>query len=88
MGFIEDANIGWFPLETMALKDDLPSFEQLRLERESPENAPPRKTLAIVARYPLNEKNWPFTFKGCHPAKRWRRPTDAELTQARKFYGK
>lgn len=85
MGF-HKALGGWFPLLTMALKDDLPSKEQMRLEAESPETAPPRATLAIVAQWPESETKWPYTFKGCHPVKQWRKPTEEELVKARHFY--
>ena len=76
----------WFPLQTMAMKDDLPSAEQMRLERESPATAPPRAVLLIVAQWPESELSWPYTFKGCHPVKQWRRPTDDELIKAKHFY--
>lgn len=78
--------IGWLPLQTMALTDDLPSVEQMRLEAEH--EAPPRRILAIVAQWLESATSWPYTFKGCHPVKEWRRPTKEELFKARIFYGK
>lgn len=77
---------GWFPFLTKALRDDLPSAEQLRLERESPATAPPRAVLGILAQWPMTKDSWPFTFKGSHPVKEWRRPTEEELKKARHFY--
>ena len=77
--------IGWLPMETLALRDDLPSKEQRRLEYEH--EAPPRKILAIVARLPLRDGSWPYVFKGTHPAKEWRRPTADEMKRARVFLG-
>jgi len=78
--------LGWFPFQTKAMKDDLPSAEQLRLEREAPESAPPRRTLAILAQWLESDHNWPYTFQNCHPVKEWRKPTEDELKRARHFY--
>jgi len=69
MGFIEP--IGWFPMKTKGLIDDLGSNE----------------CLAILAQFPKSKDDWPFTFKGCHPATKWRRPTDEEMSKAKIFYG-
>lgn len=79
--------IGWFPLQTRALKDDLPSLEQMRLEKESPETAPPRATLAIVAQFPKSKTSWLYTFQSCHPVNEWRHPDEDEMRRARIFYG-
>jgi hypothetical protein len=78
--------IGWFPLQVMALKDDLPSLEQMLLEKESPESAPPRAIAGYVAQWPESKGHWPYTFKGSHPVKEWRKPTYEELTKAKQFY--
>jgi len=64
----------WFPLKAVALKDDMPGPE-------------PRPTLGIVAQWPESKDSWPFTFQGCHPVKRWRRPSAEELSRAQHFYG-
>src|SRR5579872_6301879 len=69
MGNVEA--VGWFPFRTMALKDDLPSKEQMRLERESPETAPPRAILCITAQWLQEDSNWPYLFKSNHPAREW-----------------
>lgn len=74
MAYIEAMGC-WFPLRAMALRDDL----------DSKNPNPP--VLAIVAQFPESETSWPFTFRQCHPAKRWRRPTDEEKEKAMKFYG-
>lgn len=88
MGYFEGVE-DWIPMLTDEMKDDLPSQEQLRLEKEDPENAPPRKTLLIVAQQPVPPEAgvWPYTFQGCHSATKWRRPTDEELEKARIFHG-
>lgn len=65
----------WFPIRTLALRDDL--------DAKNPN--PP--VLAIVAQFPESQTSWPFTFRQCHPAKRWRRPTDDERKKAQVFYG-
>lgn len=80
--------VGWFPFYTKGLEDDLPSREQMRLEKESPETAPPRTILCIVAQWLESDKSWPFLFKSNHPAKEWRRPTEDEECRAKVFYGK
>ena len=67
--------VDWFPLRTMALKDDL---------RES---AAFGSVLAIVAQYPRAAKDWPYCFKGNHPVTKWRRPTLSELERIHHFYG-
>ncbi len=85
MGHHKD--LGWFPFQTKAMRDDLPSAEQLRLERESPETAPPRRVLAIVAQWLESERSWPYTVQNCHPVKMWRKPTAEELAKAKHFYG-
>lgn len=84
IGYIE--GVGEFPFKTMFLRDDLPTREMLRIEQEEPLAAPPRRTLALVAQWPESEKSWPYTFKRCHPVKRWRRPTEEELAKALHFY--
>lgn len=67
--------LGWFPFQTMALRDDLvPAGEVGRV-------------LTIVAQWPESKDSWPYTFRGCHPVKQWRRPNADELEKARKFYG-
>jgi hypothetical protein len=86
MGFI-DGGIGWFPMQTMYLRDDLPTREEMAREAAG-EVMPPRKVLAIVAQWPESETSWPYTFQGCHPAKQWRRPDEDELRRALIFYGK
>lgn len=68
-------SVGWFPIQTMYLRDDLPTVEEMAREK-SGEVMPPRKVLAILAQFPESENSWPYTFKSCHPAKGWRRPTD------------
>lgn len=80
-------DLGWFPFLTKALRDDLPTKEQLRLEAESPETAPPRAILMIVAQWPESKSSWPYTVKGCHPVKVWRKPDEEELKRAQTFYG-
>lgn len=72
MAWIEDID-AWFPLRAKLLK-------------EYPEGEP-HLPMPIVAQFPENDKNWPFTFKGCHPFKTWRKPTAEELSLADKFYG-
>jgi len=85
MGFL-DGGIGWFPLRTMYLRDDLPTLDEIRRQLAG-EVMPPRAILAIVAQYPESENHWPFTFKGCHPVSQWRRPNADELKRAQVFYG-
>jgi hypothetical protein len=80
MGWIETTSGDWFPLKTMALRDDLPRGGETLANSQ-------RRLLAIVAQWPESEKSWPYTFKGCHPVKRWRRPTEDELRRAKIFYG-
>lgn len=70
-----DAMGCWFPIKCKALRDDL----------DAKDPNPP--ILAIIAQFPESETSWPFTFRHCHPAKRWRRPTDEEIAKADKFYG-
>lgn len=78
--------IGWFPLKTLYLRDDLPSREEMAREAAG-EVMPPRPVLAVLAQWPESDKSWPFTFKNCHPVKEWRRPTDEEMAKALHFYG-
>lgn len=85
MAWIGDTT-GWFPLRSKYLRDDLPTREEMAREAAG-EVMPPRKVLAIVAQWPESEKSWPFTFKGCHPAQLWRRPTEDEMRRAKIFYG-
>jgi hypothetical protein len=85
MGFIDET--GWFPMQVKPLEDDMPSAEQLRLEKESPETAPKRETLIYLAQFPESATKWPYTFPGCHPAKRWRLPDEEERFKAERFYG-
>lgn len=75
MGFV-DAVGCWFPLKAKALLGDLPD-----------DAATFGKPIGIVAQWPDSKNSWSYTFKGCHPVKRWRKPTQAELTRARHFYG-
>ena len=79
-------SVGWFPIRSMYLRDDLPTLEEIAREAAG-ELMPPRKVLAIVAQFPESEKRWPYTFKGCHPVKEWRRPSADEMEKARKYYG-
>jgi hypothetical protein len=69
MGFID--SVGWFPMRTKELTDDLGSGA----------------CLAILAQFPESASSWPFTFQGCHPVKLWRRPTGDEMERAKVFYG-
>jgi len=85
MAFLPN-DLGWFPFRTMALKDDLPTSEQLAIEASDPANAPPRATLAIVAEWAFSAEHGAYTFKGCHPVTQWRRPTLEEMAKARHFY--
>ncbi|HEY1171014.1 MAG TPA: hypothetical protein VGH19_06545 [Verrucomicrobiae bacterium] len=86
MGYI-DGGIGWMPMQAMELKDDLPSVEQMRLEKDNPLTAPPRATLAITAQFPQPDGCWPYLFPGNHPVKAWRLPVGDELSRAKKFLG-
>src|SRR5262245_38614712 len=86
MGYVSKTS-GWFPFRTMALRDDLPSAEQLEAERLDPVNVPPRAILMIVAQFPQSQDRWPYTVQGCHPATKWRRPNDEEKQKALHFYG-
>jgi len=86
MGWI-DSGIGWFPMQTMYLRDDLPSKEEIEEERRSGVKWI-GKPLVIVAQWPESETSWPYTFQQCHPVKRWRRPTEDETRRAMIFYGK
>ena len=79
-------SIGWFPLRTKYLRDDLPTIEEMAREAAG-EVLPARKILAILAQFPESKTSWPFTFQSCHPVKHWRRPTDEEMAKARIFYG-
>ena len=71
-------SIGWFPIRSKYLRDDLPTREEMAREAAG-EVMPPRKVLAIVAQFPESATSWPFTFQKCHPAKEWRRPTAEEM---------
>ena len=81
------SGIGWFPLQTMYLRDDLPSREEMD-RAAAGEVMPPRPVLAVLAQWPESEQSWPYTFKGCHPVSEWRRPSDEEKEKALHFYGK
>src|SRR5437762_2936087 len=74
LGWI-DGGIGWFPMQTMYLRDDLPSREEMEEERRTGVKWI-GKPLAVVAQWPESETSWPYTFQKCHPAKRWRRPNE------------
>lgn len=65
----------WFPIETMEFKGDLPGSQDFG------------KPIAVLARFPRGDLDWPYLFKGNHPFRSWRLPTDDELTRARHFYG-
>ena len=85
-GFVE-GGIGWFPLQTLYLRDDLPTGEEMAREAAG-EVMPPRRVLAVVAQWLESETSWPYTFQQCHPVKQWRRPTEQEMARAQVFYGK
>ena len=63
----------WFPLRARLLKEYPPDVPHLEMP--------------IIAQWPESDKSWPYTFKGCHPVKRWRKPTEEELAKAQHFYG-
>ncbi|HEY3898952.1 MAG TPA: hypothetical protein VGM54_10085 [Chthoniobacter sp.] len=72
MAYLEEMGC-WFPLKARLLKKYAPGV--------------PHLPMPIVAQWPESIQRWPYTFQRCHPAKRWRRPTEEEMAKARNFYG-
>lgn len=84
IGYVD--GVGWMPFQTMFLRDDLPTQQDMAEEKRTGVKWI-GKPLAVVAQLPERDGSWPYLFKGSHPVSRWRRPDADELRRAQVLYG-